>query len=189
MNTICNFPDIDIYLLLFLDLKNIIVVSIISKAQYALVTKLDYIKELYQIRNIEPNIYNKILRNSNIIDTEFNIIDYAAGCNYIALIRYFNESISSFVYTRGAINNACKNGHIEILEWFDKSKYDFIYALSSINNECENAHIEVLDWFDKSKYDFMYNKNAINNACSQGILQYYIGLINLNMNLYMMSVL
>ena len=182
MNTICNFPDIDVYLLLFLDLKNIIVISIISRRQYELIIQLDYIKELNQIKKLEPNIYKNIMfpyKN----DTHYNIVDYAAKYNCIALIRYLDETISSFVYTCNAIINACKKGHIEVLNWFDKSNYEFLYNDNAINYACLNGHIQVLDWFDKSNYEFLYNNNAITYACLNGHIQN--GLINLIMNLCM----
>ena len=130
MNTICNFPDIDVYLLLFLDLKNIIVLSLISKNQNTLISDLDYIKELYKLRHNHPTSYNYGVRNydSKRMYIGCNcIIDMAAKYNYMVLIRHIHNSVTKFEYTYLTIHYATQYGNIEVLQWFDKYGYEFIY--------------------------------------------------------------
>ena len=152
MNTICKFPDIDIYLLLFLDLKNTIVVSLISKAQYVLISELDYIKQLYNLRRDNPDIYTIAVTryDSNpLYFPGYNIIDNASRYNYIALIQHIHDSVTIFEYTYLAIENAIKYGNIGVLEWFDKSEYEFRYNFSIIYTAIANNQLSVLKWFHK----------------------------------------
>lgn len=52
MATICNFPDIDIYLLYYFDIKSITTLIKISKSQYNLLSALPFVQELYLLNNI-----------------------------------------------------------------------------------------------------------------------------------------
>lgn len=159
MNTICNFPDIDIYLLLFLDLKNTIVVSLISKAQYALISELDHIKQLYNLRCDHKYIYNSAVTHYDADPMHipgFNIIDQAARYNYMALIQHIHDSVTIFDYTCHAIDYATQYGNIAVLEWFDKSAYQFIYSYWIISTAVKNNQLCILKWFYKSKYKVMW---------------------------------
>ena len=57
MNTICKIPDIDIYLLKFLDIKTIMTLTRISRDQYELLS-IDFINEL---RSVKENLISGTL--------------------------------------------------------------------------------------------------------------------------------
>lgn len=56
MNTICNFPDIDIYLLYYLDIKTISRLVTISKNQNKLLCNQKFIQEIYALKDKGMNI-------------------------------------------------------------------------------------------------------------------------------------
>lgn len=147
MNTICNLPDIDIYLLLFLDIKRIMILNIISKNQNALISELDFIKELRILRSDSKTVYEYLLRNK-----EFNygiyLVDYVVKYNHVALLQYIHDSSMNFVYSSCAINFAAEYGNIRILKWFYKYKYEFIWK-DAINVAFYYDRKNILRWLDK----------------------------------------
>ena len=158
-----NFCDFDIYLLYYLDIKSIFNLASISKDENALITSLDFVKELILLK-----------RKYRYINTK-NTIDYAATNNYISILKWFDRSNNDFIYTENAIDNASADGYIDIIKWFDESRHEFLYTTAAINLASAKAHIDILDWFDKSIYVFKYNKNAVYQACAYahiGVLEW-----------------
>ena len=140
---ISSIPDIDIYMLYFLDIKSIMRLATISKDQYVLISNLVFIKDWCKIHCVH------------------NVIDIAAGFGLISIIKWIDESTNDFIYSSEAIDTASKNGYVWILEWFNNSGYEFKYTCYAIDWACLYGHISILDWFDKSKYEFKYSKGAI----------------------------
>ena len=56
LNTICKFPDIDIYLLYFIDLTTIANITSLSREQYQIIHEQKFIKELYALMNRQENV-------------------------------------------------------------------------------------------------------------------------------------
>ena len=154
--TICNFRDIDIYLLYFLDFKTITLLIRVSKNQNELLLEQIFIRELYLLKQNEKPFK---------LD---DIIDFAAKYNYMALIKWYDQSTNEFIYTQKAINRASRYGHIKVLEWFRDSKYEFKYSEAAINRASLNGHINLLEWFRDSKYEFKYTVRSINWASEKG---------------------
>ena len=152
MNTICNFPDIDIYLLYYLDIKSMMRLMSTSQNQYNLLSGLEFIKELKSLKDFE----------------KIHIINYAAKYNYLSLIIWIDKSINNFDYNAHAITMASEYANIRILDWFDKSDHEFKYNESAINYASLNGYVDVLEWFDKSDYEFKYNDLAISFASLNG---------------------
>ena len=125
MNTICKIADIDIYLLYFLKIKPIFVLSTVSKDENELISKQDSFREMQLIR--KENKVNKT-----------NIIDLASLYGYISILDWMDKSVCKFMYDT-AIENAACNGHTNILEWFDKSNYKFKYCEWAINKAARNG--------------------------------------------------
>ena len=157
MTTICNFPDIDIYLLYYLDIKSVIRLSAISKDQHTLLSNLDFIRELHLLKN-------------TLGTQQKNTINYASQYNFISILQWMHDSSNEFLYTDNAIDFAALHGHVSVLNWFDKMSdiYEFKYSKYAINWASSKAHIEILEWFDKSKYEFKYDIHAIKNAVMNG---------------------
>ena len=156
MNTICNFPDIDIHLLYFLDTTSVLTLSTISKNQHTLMLSLDFVKEL-----------RTIVQKYNIFNYKFGFIDYAVKHNFLSLIKWFAASINKFSYNDFAMNCAATNGDIQILQWFSESRYEFIYDKSTIGRAARAGNVNVLEWFDKSKHEFIYYSNNLINECAE----------------------
>ena len=196
MNTICNFPDINIYLLYYLNITNIMKLTMISKSQNALLLELDFVKELLLLKKpvlhipkytIETDVYGTYIRENKNTDLDYCIVDEAAKNNYLSVIIWMHESINNFNYTEKAIN---ATSSIAVLNWFKDSGLKFKYDKTAVNgapitklkwlkksgyeflydtDAIDNASsTEVLDWFDKSGYEFKYSANAISNACENG---------------------
>lgn len=100
---IVSIPDIDIYILYYLDIKSVTSLGTISKSSNVLISNVQFMKEFYLLNNIYD--INK-----------FNIIQYASKHNYIALIKYMDESTNDFIYTIDAIDLATYYGHLPVLE-------------------------------------------------------------------------
>ena len=142
-NTICKCSDIDIYLLYFIELEEMIKLTILSTEQYQIMHKQQFIKELFIINGTD--FRKKIC---TLFISSFNIIDYASLDNYIVLIKYIYESVNEFKYTKNAINYASYNNHINILDWF-----------AEISCSTDNFN---------SKYEFKYDRNTISFAAYNG---------------------
>ena len=91
MNTVCKIADIDIYLLYFLKIKTIFVLSTVTKDENELILKQDFIRELQLMRQ-EYKI-NKT-----------NIIDEASLRGYISILEWMDKSVCKFIYSTYAIN-------------------------------------------------------------------------------------
>ena len=97
MNTVCKIADIDIYLLYFLKIKTIFVLSTITKDENELISKQDFFREM------------QILRKGNIVN-KFNIIDIASQYGYISILKWMDKSVCKFKYSTYAIYHAARNG-------------------------------------------------------------------------------
>lgn len=145
--TICNFPDLDVYLLYYLDIKTIFQLMLISKNQYNLLSKQDFIQQLC------------LLKRKNI--KIFEIIEYACKYNYLELIKWIDASVNEFLYDPWAINAAALLSNISILDWFKNSNHIFIYTKTTILSLFSDGNIEVLKWFRDSGYDLLYNEEEL----------------------------
>lgn len=154
MNTICNFLDIDIYLLSYFDIKSRIQLGILSKGQYEVLFKVDYIRQLILLKREYQNKH---------------IVDYAASHNYLELIVWLKEN-NQLKYSIDAITGAAENGHVRVLEWFDKFGTKFVCADYVIELVAKNGHVAVLEWFRKSRYVFGY-ANAVDMAAGNGYVE------------------
>ena len=115
MATLFNFPDIDIYLLYYLDIQSIMRLAMVTKDN--LIFNLNFVIQLRQIKK------------QSIVD----IINYSCSYNYLSLIIWIHESVNEFKYEKWAINYAAAHGNIDVLEWFDKSSYKILYDKNAIN--------------------------------------------------------
>ena len=97
MATICNVEDIDIYFLYYLDLDSVIALLTISKNQYVIMMKQDFVKQLIE------------LKKKYKIDIT-NIITYSSTHNYLALIKWVNESINKLYVNNLCVYHASKMG-------------------------------------------------------------------------------
>ena len=186
MSTICNFSDVDIYILYYLDIGSILKLNTLSTKQNILISNQQFVKEIRQLKQKYKNI------NKN------NIIDYACKKNYISILEWVHNSINDFRYTVYSIIWASGNGYMSILEWLyksgyeikysdtviceascngnlnilvwlDKIGYDFrYYGEYCIDQAAENGHVDVLEWFDKSDYEFKYSEDALFLASKNG---------------------
>lgn len=133
MNTIFNHPDIDSYLLYFLDIKTIVHMAILSKNQYSL---------------LQENLSELFLAQNNNIKY---IINYAAENNCIRLLRWVHDSVHKFLYSNITINVAALNGNCEVLDWL-YCNYK-IYTITNnfcaeriFSNAARKNHMCVLQW-------------------------------------------
>lgn len=96
MNTIFCCPDLDIYILYYLDLNTIIQLITISKDQNNLLLSCDFIQELNLLK---VNSFRNILFNSDFIPgtnllnlnspvTIYSIIINAEGNNYTSILKW-----------------------------------------------------------------------------------------------------
>ena len=120
-NTICKCFDIDIYLLYFIEITPMVRLLELSKEQYQIMHKQQFIKELFIINS--PEFKKKYGALNGLQYLKSNIIDNAALDNYISLIKYMYKSATEFKYTSNAIKYASYNNHINILDWFAKICY------------------------------------------------------------------
>ena len=101
MNTICPIPDIDTYLLYYLDIKTIMRLTTISKDQHILLSNITPIKEIKLIN---------LSVNANHLNNISNLIYFAAYHGYLSLIQWIHESKHLFKYDKHAVNAAAGNG-------------------------------------------------------------------------------
>ena len=134
--------DLDIYLLNFLDIKSILILSSISKKHR---DNFSNMKLYMDIREISK----KELFQSLIADT------IRVACKYcsIALLVWFKNSGYEFKYTAGAINLASNNGDVAVLQWFKNSGYEFKYTSNAIDWASFHGHVAILEWFKNSGYE------------------------------------
>ena len=113
--------DLDIYLLNFLDIKSILILSSISKKHRDNFSNMKLYIDIKEILKKESF-------QSLIADT------VCMACKYcsIALLEWFKNSGYEFKYTSDAIDSASENGHIAILQWFKNSGYEFKYTSNAI---------------------------------------------------------
>ena len=174
-----TIPDIDIYLLYYLDLQSLLPITLLCKRQNGLLSDQVFIKELRLLKQKHKKV------NAN------NIISYASRYNYIAIINWVHKSKNKFNYEVYALYKACQYGNIQVLDWFDKynymtidkseaskygsdgilkyfgmSKYEFKYSYAIIY-ACENGHVSILQWF-ADKNIFTYDYGAIDAASMNG---------------------
>ena len=149
-----TISELDATLLYYLDVCSIISFIRITKEQYEILTKIDFVKELCII-----NKQNEILNDVDLV--------YLASVNgFVSVLEWFKNTEFEFKYTKHAINGASANAHINVLEWFKNSPYEFKYSASAINMAAENKHINVLEWFLNSPYEFKYSTILINQGVS-----------------------
>ena len=154
MATICNVEDIDIYFLYYLDLDFVIAVLTVSKNQYAIMMKQDFVKQLVE------------LKKKYKIDIT-NIITYSSTHNYLALIQWVSESINNLYINNLCIYYASKNGHLQVLELLNSIAHQIKCDINIINIVCEYGHLYILQWFYKFN-DFKFSKNSISVAIYKG---------------------
>ena len=91
MNTICKFLDIDIYLLYFLKLKTIFVLSTVTKDENELISKQDFFREM------------QILRQKHKVN-KYNIIELVSRYGYISILEWIDKSENEIIYDSSAID-------------------------------------------------------------------------------------
>lgn len=124
MNTILKHLDIDVYLLNFLDLVSIIRLTIISKNQYALLLKQEFIADIYRLQRINCHPKNYIIRYA-CLNNSIPVLEWALRSNL-----KFDNIVSLRVCARiGSHNN--------ILEWLDKNSSNIILQEDNILNTIE----------------------------------------------------
>ena len=79
MNTICKISDIDIYILYFLKIKTIFVLSTITKEENELISKQDFIREMKQLRQ-EYKMKKYFIK-------KYFIIDLASQYRYVSILQ------------------------------------------------------------------------------------------------------
>ena len=124
-NTICGIPDIDIYLLSYLDIVTIGNLISVSR-DYSIVENTDFYRELRLLKQYHEDILVG------------DIVDYACKYNFLTLIKWIYKSANDFDYSKNAISMAASNGHIRIFNWFI-SICGFIYDNKAINLASANG--------------------------------------------------
>lgn len=121
MNTLLHLPDVETYLLYYLDIRTIIRLTSISKDQYTLLTNIKFVSEL------------RIMRKTK------NIVGTASQKGFITVLNWLDSSINKFIYTPVSTILASEMGHVHILDWFDKSRHQFIYSNCAITVAAANG--------------------------------------------------
>ena len=160
MSTILNHPDLDIYLLYYLDIRTIIDMASVSRALNILFKNTPFIYELYLTKNDK--------NNSLCCSIEY-IINVAVQNNYVNLLQWIHSSVHIFIYSPLTINLAALYGHYNILEWLYNAKYHLQYSQRTIANAVIRNHIGVLDWIRLCGYDIQLDVFIIVGlACEYG---------------------
>ena len=91
--SILVYPELNEYLLNFLDIRSILRLSIISKETNKLLLSQPFIKDIHKIVQIE-----------NIKNFDNEIVDLASKNGHIAVLEWFKNSEYEFKYTDDAID-------------------------------------------------------------------------------------
>ena len=175
---ITGFYDSDIKLIKFLDLADIINLSIVNCSLNELVISSKIYPEIIQLKKIKKDniliccyckgliqVLKNYYRNGKNILTGCGL-DLASASNHIIILDWFKNSGLKFKYSKSAIDLASENNHVAILDWFKNSDFEFKFKYSewAIDHASEYGHVVILDWFKKSNFEFKYSEWAINYA-------------------------
>ena len=149
--------DTELYLLSFLDIDSILILSLSCKNEHNLLLEQCFFKNIL----ILIHQYHK----EKLIN---NIIDIASKHNYVSILDWSKNYNRQFRYTNNAIDLASYNGHVNILDWFKNSGFEFKYTNNAIDWASYYGHVNILDWFKNSDFEFKYTNDAIDMASKNG---------------------
>ena len=158
MHTLFIIPDIDCHLLYYLDVRSIMNLASISKAEFKLISNLDFIKEI------------AIIKKKKI--TECNIIYYAETYGFLSILKWCNNIIVNLFFNANdtdetiydkliCLDNSDKKNtiinHNKILQWFIDSGSNFEHSNIDIVLALKNNNIKILELL--FKFNFRLGKS------------------------------
>lgn len=134
-NYLTNCKDTDHNLLLFIDIKCLLILTQLNKKIYNLIQN-----------NILYKQYILFIKNDSIN----NIIKYSFSAGHLDLIINLYNNGYKFINRHSNIKYAFRNQQIKFLDYVHNHIYKIYCTMSDYNYARNKNHSDILEWFEKN---------------------------------------